>query len=508
MFARVFKEDYMRKLQKYVMLLNQYRMMSRLSVEMKHKELMKHNDGKSMYVNTSKIEGPLITRHIRDKINKANNEDLILQLVNRYDNCDSSVYGCAIKRLNELNQYDYMEEIMIKAMDNGQYDEVLFTNFLYGMGKCGELKKCIALLDKMFKEYNVKPTLVLFTVILECYSFDNCVKYRKDIEWIVDMMVNKYDIKLDAIVCTILFKIYAKIKDIDRAKYIWDNYFITSQNNSNPRTWGAYLNVYAKVGMIDDVLRVFGEMKSRNVQMTHVTYGIIMDSYLKVNQPLKALEYYDELITSNITPKLNILGSRYIAYLKIYYNQKLGNHRTEHNNEYYYHKIMKQYMDDLKKYELKPDFKVYMIQFNCVILHYFDQNPMEMVRYFEMNKKYLQYLVSPQMIDLHHFPIVCAQFVIRYILAYELQTVCSNKKFEIICGKTVRNKSNHFQLINFVINELQSFDIECNIQPKNNGRIDVFIRDDTQRQIIKNKAIKYFTDTSHDWHFDWISKNR
>ena len=102
------------------------------------------------------------------------------------------------------------------------------------------------------------------------------------------------------------------------------------------------------------------------------------------------------------------------------------------------------------------------------------ENLIAFTRSNDMGKTYL--------IDLHCYYPWEAQFILRYILAFEIDNILKqNEKYNqnvlsIIVGSGKHNKyKNKFRLRDFIINDLFSYEpaIKANINKDNEGRIDI-----------------------------------
>ena len=302
---------------------------------------------------------------------------------------------------------------------------------------------------------------------------------------------------------------YSNGNQMDKMDQVF-NEFLKSEYYSNAATWGSYLHGYCKLGDIIKMEEIIELMKEYNIKKSDIMYGTIMKGYLNSQKYNKVLEIYDEMINNRIKPGQVSIYLKYCAYVSLQLHSE-----TEIDRTMYYDKIKNEIKLELKKYDIKPEFKLRNLLLKSKIIEYSHNNPQKIVKYFEKNEQYYPYWKydnksNSWLINLHQYYHIECQFILRYIFAYKLSEFPPNKDVCIITGYGKHNDlSKKNALKSFIEHEISQWEPSMHCYQNTSHPGSIYIPYSSIIKCIENNpTLQYMENGSLNWYrYEDIMKN-
>ena len=412
------------------------------------------------------ISGPDDTKELRYKIFKANTVDDIWDIILSNNINDVSVYGAIFKRCNEKKYYNLAVNVMEYCIKNNiMLTDIECTIFVSVMIN-GDKMYCVKQYFKsvFINQFNINVSKFLLTnVIKGCKK--RIGRYYDFLEYILNYG-KENGIEYDDYMYNEIIGIYVKLKKYSNMDQLFDD-FIKSKYNNEFINYTTFLNAYANIGNITKMKEIFNIIKEIKPELNIVIYTVLMKGYIKCGKYKKALNIYEKYILTQFEIDINVLKNKCMAYLFMqYYSDNINDQLNAHNI------IMNEISNEY--YQIKKSRDSWFIT-KCLIsmiLKYHNSQPNKISNYFKKNfgdgkVVYTSYLKNMNIycIDLHCFDLLVAQYILRYVFAFELENNIFNQQNDvhILCGKQTHSISNDNSMLKFIFNEIKNWGINPEI---------------------------------------------
>ena len=462
----------------------------------KLRELRKNVGG---HLRRGRIRGGYDNKKLRKYVFKSYPNTILGILNDNKNYClDSSVFGAAMKRCNELKEYTYCKHIMDMMLVDGMtgyLDVVKFNIFFDGMcSMYNGIRICKEYYGKM-EEYGLIPDSITFSTLVK-----GCVYHGKRMsgyaEYLFyDEMIGKYNLKPSIAIYTLMLKIYGKTGDIEKAQHLFNEYYLKLNDNvCDIAVWNALISCYANAGMIKEIKDTIKKMSTIGIVFdsnnSKYLCTMIMKTYLHLNNPNGIFNVYNKMITKDVKPDKLIIYHKYKGYYLL----------LQKDLKYYHlNKILTEMDSELTQYNIKSDHLIHSLKLESIILYYSTKDPLKIIQYYEDNSHNFPIFRTPNIMDFHEYSKILTQFILRYIFGFKIKDILSNDDLKIICGK---NKNNENSLKQFILNEINSWNYNIIIEndPTNSGCIII-----PKQNIIhfngktNDIIINFFENISNNW---------
>ena len=451
---------------------------------------------------------------------KSSNE-IIQELRNNANkvNLDKTVYGKAMQLCEKMDDYKAVKKIMDMLLNTKtEISQVEFTIFFNAMSKAEASSICYKYFQKMTDELKIDPSVIIFSTLIK--SCRKLGKYQLA-EQYWKLMENTYNIKPNHFVYTEMISVYSNANQCDKAIEKFKEWLsITNEidraKEEHLTIFGANLNIYSRIGDIFGMNTSIQLMKKYKHNLDITNYVDLMRGCIVARKPHKALEYYDRIKKNKIKPSKAAINRKGIAMQQLLRESKDLEFKKKFK---LYCNLIRHNNTEYSKYGYTPDEIAASIHLSACISLYHNEDPTKIVEIFEQyqslnkenNFKYIKQNNGYNMIDLHDFQYLTAQFLLRYIIGYKLNEFDLFEKNDlyIIVGKGKHNNSAgityKYGLKEFVKDELSTFDppIKCEAHRSNLGVLVIpkeqllpYLNNNT------NYATEKLTNPSNDWYFD------
>lgn len=441
--------------------------------EIKRDAFLDENENRSSSGSAIPILVPKHTNtDIKIVLDTCQNSQQIVSLIKRKENeiIHASIYGKAMQKCRKLRDFVAVQHIMdlLLKRDDLEKSIVEFSIYINSMSMTEFSHRCIYYLQIMIKKYNIKPNEILFASLLK--SFRSKFEW-KEAEKIWNLMINEYKIEANEAAYSAMMAIYSSSKQKNKATKLLKEYINKYPNNKHGHQAiiGSYINLYCKLGDIKQIKKIIKlSTKKYGLKLTNELIASIMTCYYTNRKYYKIIKLYNKWINDKNN---NNIPNRHLLFMKCVSLSHLirsCNHGFEEKQKIYHQLINTLYVD-LNKYGIRLDQTFAKIHLNAAIFLYHNQNPQEIVKVFEQlsNENLIGYLTNSQtlqIIDLHVFEFVTAQFILRYIFAYKLNKIFNDNcnRICIITGKGKHTWTNdkgneQLSLYKFIVKELSSW---------------------------------------------------
>eukprot|EP01084_Bolivina_argentea_P030200 55993_1 len=487
-----------------------------------HHWSLQRKNAKQYQRNVKLAKAPDINDSIRKDIGKTKSSSQVLNILlqNKETILHSSVYGKAIQKCDKLKDWHSVINIMDTLIhtQNFKPSVVEFNIFFNSMAHANKEKfreQNEKYFDIMINTFKLKPNIITFTTLIKgcrCIGTHHGVQsYCHLAEKYFNLMVNEYKISPTPPVYTEMITVYARSKQaIYKAKSteLFVEYVKKMQAKKIKKdTWvfGAYLSLFTKVGDINGMKHVLSMMDDNKIPFDYAIYGDVLYGFIRAKRPRECLkkfnEFQQQLAVKNLYPNNAMYHRQCSALANIIAVEK---NELSFNEKFKIYKELKWVIYIHRLYR-HPNMIICIL--SSIMALYHDRNPSHIVKLFELfvGKGFLGYYGDARRdrciaIDLHWFPFLQKQFILRYFFGYKLleYNVDDIDGLEIIIGSDDVSKR-------FVMEQLSGYDpaVVCTVDTMN-GHILLVDKEQLIPYMtdVNNCAKGKLTTPSNDWYFE------
>lgn len=433
-----------------------------------------------------------VTTNLITKIKNAKKPLQILQLIESNSITDPKIYGISMKECLQLdiNSYLYVRKIMDIAISNKNLNTITFNIFFDIIGKMDRFGASVKYFDILLS-LNFKLDAILFgTLIKGC---KNRSKHLSLAEKYFDYMIYKCKIEPNKHILSEMLLIYGKNQETKKATKLFKKYCINNIHLLDEINWNNYLNVFSVKGDTKSMLKVFNLMKKymNKNDIGIVTYTNLMKGFINAKEYKECIKLYDVIINNGLQPN----GS---TYRMLFGANLIGQNKDKINQEKYHNNILIGIPNEMNKYKVEMDFKVWYSFLESYILKYGNNNINKVIKYFEQNIHHFGYLSKCKfdgsyIIQLHGYIPKIARFVLKYVFCYRINELDIDKDLIICVGKGYHSFKDGETVGDAIFDEINKWNppIKGENMKNNEGRIII------EKEIVK-KWLKI--NKSSDWN--------
>jgi pentatricopeptide repeat protein len=220
-----------------------------------------------------------------------------------------NILNASIKNHNFLIFEDICDEIENMKIFKNSF---IFSIMINGFRKMKKYEKALTLYeqlvrsDELYKE-DKELNIVVFNSILDCCVF--CEKFYKMEEIFSYLKKFGEDLRIipDIITYSILIKGFSKANNLNRVNEIYSFLKENSQKYQiDEIMYNSILDCFARNKDEDNMMKIFTDMREREIKMSVVTYGVIIKLYVNMGDIENAMNIYEDLINKGIRPTVVI----------------------------------------------------------------------------------------------------------------------------------------------------------------------------------------------------------
>lgn len=230
------------------------------------------------------------------------------EIKNNFKLPSSITYGCMMNLYVKCGYTDLAKNLMIEMDGKGIKQNLhTYSTLINGYRLARNCNSALAIFDRAIREKD--QNIVIYNAILDCCI--QCEEYKKmkDIFLYLNensRKNNKFP-QPDLITYSIVMKGLAKTNDVDRVLEVYTYLLERKDFQLDKYMYNTIMDFFAKKKEEKNVIMVYNDMLSRNVEIEIVTYGVLIKLYCNLKNHTKALELYQELLDKNMKPNVVIL---------------------------------------------------------------------------------------------------------------------------------------------------------------------------------------------------------
>lgn len=259
---------------------------------------------------------------------------------------DYKIYVAGIRALVRAGRIDHAHKVIDK-MRNDPNVKVGRGILQYMINACkfsNDSQQAQKYMDEIIEKGKV-PTLTAYTCLIDVYSSTNDeIGALKTFENMKNQGLNP-----DSIAYGAVLKLYAKRKDYLKARE-WVRKMGEEGVEINRSTYNMLIQACPMPDYKDEAIRLFDEMKEKDILRDTTTYQTIMHKMLQAEDHQKVFEYYEMMKAARVKPTT-------FCYFILMKACKLDGFNA---------KRARKYWDEMSRIVVKPNEKV-LIEFQAVI---------------------------------------------------------------------------------------------------------------------------------------------
>eukprot|EP01084_Bolivina_argentea_P071947 130691_1 len=438
----------------------------------------------------SSISGSEEFSATRQQIFRSNSAKQIKNILKAGTNFDNSVYGAAIQKCGQLQDIDACISIMQMLSKRHIIPDSTIFGTLFQAFRINQRTDYIdEYIAQMIDYYNVKPNIHIATTLLTCFTKTGNVDKAEQI-W--DQIIVKYNLRPDIRTYQTMIQIHGQNGNSEKAEQF---YVEMKHNGIEPDLMlqTTMIRAYIKCDQIDKAFNIKITMERNGQQLDAQCYTAFIGVYLKDShlQPHKTLQLIEECECKCVMRQSKdidvIMDLKFAAYMKVFeieYDKKKKDMLFQTLTEILPQERMSKGLNQWNNKIAAMILRVYALHYEN------DFTNIKVIKCFELfcELKLLGYWyycknVSRWMIDLHGFGYDEISFIIHYLLNRKLKELVDTMGHDwiIICGKRLgtvpTSKDLQIGIKQFIIEQLKSYNISCQTNSTNKGRLSLNIKD-------------------------------
>ena len=491
-----------------------------------HSLLRKKQRGDSKVLKSIRIPKHTDSK-IKQKLNESQTQfDTLAVIIEHLDSITHpSIFGKAMTKCKKQKGWYQAQRIMELALkSNIQLSTVLFNISFDIMAHSDSPERIIEYFDLMIHKYHLQPDIVTFTTLIK--SCRKQAKHRYELAFKFWNSMSEFNVSPNLLIYNEMICVCSRAKQFDAAIALFDEFLQNNQHaiTADHRTiFCSYLSVFSRNGNINGIKKAIKLFKQYGFeyQMDPIIITDIMRCYniASARRPVKALKVYSKFIDNGGVPDLFMMHLKCKAICNILKDDIVENEYSFEQKHAFYKEIEDTIYRQLQSYNIKMTQILVGTQLSAAIFLYRQTEPMkavEIVKDLSAKKlisfKFYDEETKQIMIDLHSFDPMETQFILLYVIAFEVhQLLVKRDSLVIIVGVGKHShEDTSGQMKQFVVEQLQKYEpaIKCRDHPTNAGRI--VIEKKNLLPYLNDKCMNYakrkLTNATSDWYHPGLDK--
>eukprot|EP01084_Bolivina_argentea_P237602 399288_1 len=453
-----------------------------------------------------------INQDIKKHINKATSGIQIKKIIqnNQYKIEHPAIYGKAMKKCDELRDWKSMHEIMKLLLKSAHVPQrTTFTIFINGMAHTDRPELCVKYFHLMIDKYSIYPDHILLAAFIKSFrmqaNYHQAEKYWK-------LCTEQYNVNPSQMGYTEIISVYSRAHQHEKAADKFTEYLEKVNNGKllcNRATFNAYLNVLSRCGDIDAMENFIPTMKQYGLDIDHIATADIMRGYYAARNYQKCIHTLENWLNQGKRPNMAMMHLKCVALSYMIREYNLERKRI------LYEELQDTIYCQMQAHGLNANPHIFTTLLQAAIFMYYDNDPIRIVETFEglVNKGQLGYVnysnvTKTTSIDLHTYNFWNAQFILRYLIGYKLDTLLTKNcdRLHVIVGKGKHREgkaNKQGRLRDFITKELSTWKppINCSPHDADNGLLAIDITQLMPYLQSNNYAKEKLTVASNDWFY-------
>lgn len=236
-------------------------------------------------------------------------EEVYQEFVNKGKfSCNVIIYTTLIRALSKKRDFDSAMAIYHKMLrENCKLNLIAYNSLLDCCVKCGKYAEMLRIFEEMLKEYE-KPNKGVNSAEPDLITYSTSIKGMCKVGEMGKAMelyqiMKQKGLKLDEILFNSLLDGFAKteicntneseglIADMAKYKIPFSNY-----------TYSILIKLYAKKKQVDKAINLLNEMKQKGIQPGVIVFTCLLQACIKGKLVEKAIEIFNEMKETHVTP--------------------------------------------------------------------------------------------------------------------------------------------------------------------------------------------------------------
>eukprot|EP01083_Nonionella_stella_P095092 266892_1 len=491
---------------------------NQVSNALHHNRLINSQIGKQL-LGQDDVRAPIssptgINTDIKAYINNSDNSKDILSIMEQNVSVIEhvSIFSKAMKKCDDLRDWHAVHEMMKLLLSSTLHpDRISFNIFFNCMSHADAPELAIKYFDVMVNEYLIKPDVLSFSSIIKSFRWQGRLKQAETFWY---MMHHKYHLEPHELLYTEMISIYAKCRETEKGTKLFNEYLDKVQKQllrPEKPVYGAYLNVFSRSGDIEGMIHANALICDAGFPSDVVTMTDVMRGYLVARNEDGCLDVLEEWLSYDLFPALPMMHLKCLALAF-----KIARSKASFEDKHaMFLEIRDTIHKQLKYYELGKNALIVMTELDGAIFLYRFHDPKKIIPVFNdvIQTKLVDYRAfdhrsKQYIIDFHAFQASQVQFIIRYLIGFELDKLLKiliDDELVIVVGlrrhSGERKTKRKGGLKVFLKSELKSWNPPINCyENKIPGRVNIHKSDLLPYLNKNNYAKKLLTEPSKHWH--------
>eukprot|EP01083_Nonionella_stella_P291606 992149_1 len=305
-----------------------------------------------------------------------------------------------------------------------QLEPFQFNIFFNSMAHADRPELTIKYFDLMVNTYSIQPDIVCFSSILKSFRWQGKLKQAEQF-W--HLMHHKYHLEPDELLYTEMISICGKCHEIEKGTQLFNEYMgkaLQRAEKPNKPFYGAYLNMFSRIGDIEGMIHANNLIHEAGFVTDIITIADIMRGYLIAKDEDGCLDVFQEWMSYEFKPSLPMMHLKCVAL-----THKIAKSKASFKDR---HAMFMELRDtihkQLKYYGLNIDSLMLKTELEGAIVLYRFDDPEKIIDVFRnifqtglIDYKAYDIHSGRYIIDFHVFHPTQVQFIIRYLIGFELE---------------------------------------------------------------------------------------
>eukprot|EP01083_Nonionella_stella_P058831 154042_1 len=369
------------------------------------------------------------------------------------------------------------------------------------MGHADSPATCIKYIDIMLNKYGLIPDHITFGSLIkgcryQC-NYDLATKYWN--------MMEEYNVVPNIIHFTEYISVCSAANQRDKAIEVFQRCVDADLPLDLPLL-STYINIFSRCGDVDGLENALKLLNEHRFPVDKYIATDVMRCYHIARQPTHLINYYLEYAKNGGELDAKVMHLKCTALVSLL-KDDIENKYSLEAKEKLYLELEDTVHRKLKMHGITITPTLAFSHLSGAVCFYRYHDPMKAVEVLRtlVDNQLIRYKERKNMIDLHHFPKIEAQFILRYIIGFELKDLLSESDALYLIVGYGKHAVKREQLKQFVIQDLLRYDppIAATSDPTNAGRL---VIEKCELSPYLNNEMNYakqrLTNPSNDWYWD------
>lgn len=191
-------------------------------------------------------------------------------------------------------------KVFDEMLERGVWDVVSWNSIMAVYAQSGDSKNAIEIFDWMTGDFHVRPDAVSLVNILPCCSWLGEPKWGMQIHG--DAI--KAGLFEDVFVGNAFIDMYAKCGMMDEANNVFDG-----MKDKDVVSWNAMVTAYSQIGRFENAIGLFEKMREQKIELNVVTWSAVIAGYAQRGHGYQALDVFRQMKACGSEPNVVTLVS-------------------------------------------------------------------------------------------------------------------------------------------------------------------------------------------------------